>query len=73
MRLLYAFPEPLPLERARGVQVAHSVAELARLNAESEEKRRDDEKRLQRERNEQARYAAELLRGVLQRLEVMLE
>ena len=31
MRLLYAFPEPLPLARARGVQVAHSVAELARL------------------------------------------
>ena len=30
MKLLYAFPEPLPLERARGVQVAHTVAELAR-------------------------------------------
>ena len=32
MRLLYAFPEPFPLERARGVQVAHTVAELARLD-----------------------------------------
>jgi glycosyltransferase involved in cell wall biosynthesis len=31
MRLLYAFPEPLPLERARGVQAAHTVAELAGL------------------------------------------
>ena len=30
MKLLYVFPEPLPLERARGVQVAHTVAELAR-------------------------------------------
>lgn len=29
MRLLYAFPEPLPLPRARGVQVAHAVASLA--------------------------------------------
>ena len=36
MRLLYAFPEPLPLERARGVQVAHTVAELARLGVEIE-------------------------------------
>ena len=36
MRLLYAFPEPLPLERARGVQVAHAVAELARLGVEVE-------------------------------------
>lgn len=36
MRLLYAFPEPLPLERARGVQVAHTVAELARLGVEVE-------------------------------------
>ena len=36
MRLLYAFPEPLPLERARGVQVAHTVAELARLGIEVE-------------------------------------
>ena len=36
MRLLYAFPEPLPLERARGVQVAHTVAELARLGMEVE-------------------------------------
>ncbi len=31
MTLLYAFPEPLPLDRARGVQVAHSVADLAKL------------------------------------------
>lgn len=30
MKVLYAFPEPLPLERARGVQVAHAVVELAR-------------------------------------------
>jgi glycosyltransferase involved in cell wall biosynthesis len=29
LRLLYAFPEPLPLPRARGVQVAHAVASLA--------------------------------------------
>jgi glycosyltransferase involved in cell wall biosynthesis len=36
MRLIYAFPEPLPLERARGVQVAHTVAELARLGVEVE-------------------------------------
>lgn len=28
MRLLYAFPEPLPLPRARGVQVAHAVGGL---------------------------------------------
>lgn len=28
--LLYVFPEPLPLPRARGVQVAHSVAAMAR-------------------------------------------
>lgn len=28
MRLFYAFPEPLPLPRARGVQVAHAVASL---------------------------------------------
>ena len=28
-RILYAFPEPLPLPRARGVQVASSVAALA--------------------------------------------
>ena len=31
MNLIYAFPEPLPLERARGVQVAHAVSDLARL------------------------------------------
>ena len=29
MRLLYVFPEPLPLERARGVQTVHTVAALA--------------------------------------------
>ncbi len=27
--LLYAFPEPLPLSRARGIQVAHAVTSLA--------------------------------------------
>ncbi|MEI6300090.1 MAG: glycosyltransferase family 4 protein [Betaproteobacteria bacterium] len=32
MTLLYAFPEPLPLDRARGVQVAHTVADLAQLD-----------------------------------------
>ncbi len=31
MTLLYAFPEPLPLDRARGVQVAHVVTDLARM------------------------------------------
>jgi len=30
MRLIYAFPEPLPLERARGLQAVHTVAALAR-------------------------------------------
>ncbi len=29
LRLFYAFPEPLPLPRARGVQVAHAVTSLA--------------------------------------------
>ncbi|MSP96924.1 MAG: glycosyltransferase [Betaproteobacteria bacterium] len=29
MRLIYAFPEPLPLERARGLQAVHTVAALA--------------------------------------------
>lgn len=29
MKLLFSFPEPLPLPRARGVQVAHSAASLA--------------------------------------------
>lgn len=29
MKILYAFPEPLPLPRARGVQVAHAVASIA--------------------------------------------
>lgn len=36
MKLLYAFPEPLPLERARGVQVAHAAAELARAGIAAE-------------------------------------
>lgn len=31
MNLLYAFPEPFPLPRARGVQVAHSLHALAAL------------------------------------------
>jgi glycosyltransferase involved in cell wall biosynthesis len=31
MKVLYAFPEPLPLPRARGVQAMHTVVELARL------------------------------------------
>lgn len=30
MKLLYAFPEPLPLPRARGIQVTNAVAALAR-------------------------------------------
>lgn len=29
MKLLYVFPEPLPLARARGIQTVHSVAALA--------------------------------------------
>ncbi len=29
MKLLYAFPEPLPLPRARGIQAIHTVAALA--------------------------------------------
>ena len=29
MNILYVFPEPLPLPRARGIQVAHTVAALA--------------------------------------------
>ncbi len=29
MQILYIFPEPLPLPRARGIQVAHTVAALA--------------------------------------------
>lgn len=29
MEILYVFPEPLPLPRARGIQVAHTVAALA--------------------------------------------
>ena len=29
MRLLYAFPEPLPLERARGIQTVHTAAALS--------------------------------------------
>src|SRR5436190_1484275 len=34
MKLIYAFPEPLPLARARGIQTAHTVCELARLGVE---------------------------------------
>ena len=30
MNLIYVFPEPLPLPRARGIQTAHTVVELAR-------------------------------------------
>ncbi len=30
MEILYVFPEPLPLPRARGIQVTHTVAALAR-------------------------------------------
>lgn len=33
MRLIYAFPEPLPLERARGLQAVNTVAALARAGA----------------------------------------
>jgi len=29
VKLLYAFPEPLPLDRARGIQAVHTVAALA--------------------------------------------
>ena len=29
MKVLYVFPEPLPLERARGIQTVHTVAALA--------------------------------------------
>lgn len=36
MRVIYAFPEPLPLERARGVQTAHAVAGLGRLGVNIE-------------------------------------
>ena len=32
MNILYVFPEPLPLARARGIQVAHTVAALARAD-----------------------------------------
>ena len=34
MNLVYAFPEPLPLGRARGVQTAHTVAALARCGVD---------------------------------------
>lgn len=34
MKLLYAFPEPLPLPRARGIQVAHTVKALAEQGVE---------------------------------------
>jgi glycosyltransferase involved in cell wall biosynthesis len=30
VKLIYAFPEPLPLARARGIQAAHTVVELAK-------------------------------------------
>jgi glycosyltransferase involved in cell wall biosynthesis len=31
MKVIYAFPEPLPIARARGIQTAHTVASLAKL------------------------------------------
>ncbi len=34
MRLLYVFPEPLPLARARGIQTVHTVAALAAQGVE---------------------------------------
>jgi glycosyltransferase involved in cell wall biosynthesis len=34
MKLIYAFPEPLPIARARGLQAASTVAALARLGVE---------------------------------------
>jgi len=34
MRLLYTFPEPLPLERARGLQVVQTVAALGRAGVD---------------------------------------
>ena len=34
MNLLYAFPEPLPLQRARGIQAVHSVAALAKTGVD---------------------------------------
>jgi len=34
LRLLYAFPEPLPLPRARGLQVAHALTSLDATGAE---------------------------------------
>ena len=34
MQLIYAFPEPLPLERARGLQAVNTVAALARAGAQ---------------------------------------
>lgn len=36
MKLLYLFPEPLPLPRARGIQVAHTVVELAKSGLQVE-------------------------------------
>lgn len=36
MKLLYAFPEPLPLRRARGIQAVNSVAALAQAGVEIE-------------------------------------
>ncbi len=34
MKLLYVFPEPLPLQRARGIQTVHTVAALAAQGAD---------------------------------------
>jgi len=34
VKLLYAFPEPLPLPRARGIQAVHSVSALAETGVE---------------------------------------
>jgi len=36
VKVVYAFPEPLPLDRARGVQVAHATVELAHRGVEVE-------------------------------------
>src|SRR3954465_10492399 len=34
MKVIYAFPEPLPMSRARGIQTAPTVSELAALGME---------------------------------------
>lgn len=36
MRLRYAFPEPLPIERARGIQTVNTIAAMARAGADIE-------------------------------------